>query len=130
MLDLAIGVVIGAAFTAFTNAFMANLINPLVGLCTGGIDFGHQYIVLKAGPNPSAVDAAKTVEDVAKAGGLALGYGAFITAIINFLVVMFVMFIVVKAYNKMKKPVEETPVAEKPDDVILLEEIRDLLKNK
>jgi large conductance mechanosensitive channel len=136
MLDLAIGVVIGAAFTSLTGAFMNYLINPLVGLCTGGVDFGHQYLIIKHAPADKAAleAAAKSVEEVAKAGGLALGYGAFITAVVNFLVVMVVMFLVVKAYNKMKeKSLAEAPAPEpapKPEDVALLEEIRDLLKGK
>lgn len=127
MLDLAIGVVIGAAFTAFTNSFMTNLVNPLVGLITGGTDFSNKFIVLKDGPKaPAPYESLKAATD---AGANVLSYGAFISAIINFLVVMIVMFLVVKAYNKMKKPVEEAP-AVKPEDVALLEEIRDLLKNK
>lgn len=133
MLDLAIGVVIGAAFTKLTGAFMDYLVNPIVGLCTGGVDFGQQFILLKGKEIP-AVASAKTVEEVAKAGGLAWGYGAFITAAVNFLVVMLVMFFVVKAYNKMKDMgKKEEAAAEappKPEDVVLLEEIRDLLKSK
>lgn len=132
MLDLAIGVVIGAAFTAFTNAFMTNLINPLVGMLTGGIDFSNRFIVLKAGPKaPEPYESLKAATD---AGANVLSYGAFISAIINFLVVMMVMFMVVKAYNKMKeRGAKDEPEAEappKPDDVALLEEIRDLLKSK
>lgn len=132
MLDLAIGVVIGAAFTAFTNAFMTNLINPLVGVISGGADFSNRFYVIKAGPKaPEPYESLKAATD---AGANVIAYGAFFSALINFLVVMFVMFLVVKAYNKMKErmitdPVEESPAA-KPEDVLLLEEIRDLLKNK
>jgi large conductance mechanosensitive channel len=127
MLDLAIGIVVGAAFTSFVNAFMTNLINPLVGMLTGGAELANKFFVLKEGPTikgPYADLAAVT-----KAGGSALGYGAFLSAIINFLIVMFVMFLVVKAYNKMKgeQPVEEATV---PPQELLLTEIRDLLQEK
>ncbi len=128
MLDLAIGIVVGAAFTSFVNAFMTNLINPLVGMLTGGADFANKFIVLKAGPKaPEPYDSLKAATD---AGANVLSYGAFISAIINFLIVMFVMFLVVKAYNKMKasSAAEEPEAPAKPDDILLLEEIRDLLK--
>ena len=127
MLDLAIGIVIGAAFTTLTTAFMTNLINPVVGLFTGGVNFGEQFAIIKHGPNATAEAAAKTVEEVAKAGGLALGYGAFITAIVNFVVVMLVMFMVVKAYNKMRG-IADGAAPPVPPTEALLAEIRDLLK--
>ncbi|MEI7986101.1 MAG: large conductance mechanosensitive channel protein MscL [Armatimonadota bacterium] len=133
MLDLAIGIVIGAAFAKFTDAFMSNLINPLVGMITGGADFSNKFIVLKEGETikgPYADLAAVT-----KAGGNALGYGAFISAIVSFLITMMVMFIVVKAYNKMKEKSAAQNAADQPaeapakaEDIVLLEEIRDLLK--
>jgi large conductance mechanosensitive channel len=130
MLDLAIGIVVGAAFTSFVNAFMTNLINPLVGLLTGGADFSNKFIVLKDGTK--AAPPYESLKAATDAGANVLSYGAFISAVINFLIVMFVMFMVVKAYNKMKaKMVAEEPAPEapaKPEDIALLEEIRDLLK--
>ena len=128
MLDLAIGVVIGAAFTGFVNAFMTNLINPLVGMLTGGADFANKFVVLKAGSKaPEPYESLKAATD---AGANVLSWGAFVSAVINFLIVMFVMFLVVKAYNKMKaaSAAEEPEAPPKPDDIVLLEEIRDLLK--
>ncbi|MEI8282479.1 MAG: large conductance mechanosensitive channel protein MscL [Armatimonadota bacterium] len=130
MLDMAIGIVIGAAFGTLTTAFMTNLINPLVGMLTGGVDFSNKFIVLKEGSKaPSPYENLKAASD---AGANVLQYGAFISAIISFLITMAVMFMVVKAYNKMKsKNTADEPVAEapaKPDDILLLEEIRDLLK--
>lgn len=128
MLDLAIGIVVGAAFTGFVNAFMTNLINPLVGMLTGGADFANKFVVLKAGSKaPEPYESLKAATD---AGANVLSYGAFISAVINFLIVMFVMFMVVKAYNKMKakSAAEEPEAPPKPDDIVLLEEIRDLLK--
>lgn len=133
MLDLAIGIVIGAAFAKLTDGFMTNLINPLVGMITGGTDFSNKFVVLKAGPKaPEPYESLKVAQD---AGANVLSYGAFISAIVSFLITMVVMFIVVKAYNKMKEksaaqnavdqPAEAPPKAE---DIVLLEEIRDLLK--
>ena len=134
MLDLAIGIVIGAAFAKFTDAFMVNLINPLVGMLTGGADFSNKFIVLKAGSKaPEPYESLKAAQD---AGANVLSYGAFISAIVSFLITMIVMFIVVKAYNKMKatmaknEPVIEPEAPAKPEDVALLEEIRDLLKER
>ena len=130
MLDLAIGIVVGAAFTGFVNAFMTNLINPLVGMLTGGADFANKFVVLKDGAKaPAPYESLKAAQD---AGANVLSYGAFISAVINFLIVMFVMFLVVKAYNKMKdkmkKDEPEPEAPSKPEDIALLEEIRDLLK--
>lgn len=125
MLDLAIGIVIGATFTGFVNAFMTNIINPLVGVLTGGAELVNKFYVLKAGTKaPVPYESLKAAQD---AGANVIAYGAFISAVINFLIVMFVMFLVVKAYNKMKgeQPVEETTV---PPQELLLTEIRDLLQ--
>jgi large conductance mechanosensitive channel len=127
MLDLASGVVIGAAFGKVTEGFMSFIINPLVGLI-GGADFSDKFIIL-SGKDIPAVMAAHTLEEVKKAGGNALGYGAFISAFLNFLIVAFVMFLVIKAYNKFKKGEAEAVLAA-PPDVALLTEIRDLLAKK
>jgi large conductance mechanosensitive channel len=127
MLDLAIGVVIGAAFGKVTEGFMNFIINPLVGLIRGA-DLSDKFIIL-SGKDIPAVMAAHTLEEVKKAGGNALGYGAFISAFLNFLIVAFVMFLVIKAYNKFKKG-EAAAVLAAPPDVALLTEIRDLLAKK
>jgi large conductance mechanosensitive channel len=125
MLDLAIGVVIGAAFGKLTDAFLNNLINPLVGMITGGKDFSNLFAVLKEGDKVKApYESLKIAQD---AGANVLAYGAFITTIINFLIVMFVMFMVIKAYNKMRG-VKDEAAPPTPADVVLLGEIRDLLK--
>ena len=131
MLDLAIGVVIGAAFGKVTEGFMNFIVNPLVGLI-GGTDFSDKFIVLSTGKDEltkKAVLAANTLEEVKKAGGSALGYGAFVSAFVNFLIVSFVMFLVIKAYNKVKKGEPEAVLAP-PADVALLTEIRDILKKE
>lgn len=126
MLDLAVGIVIGAAFTAIVNSVVKDLINPLIGL-VGNANFDNMFLVLKGDPGQ-----AKTVEEAAKNGAVTLNYGMFLTALINFLIVGFVLFMIVKAANKLKRnqeAVEETPaVVEVPNDEKLLMEIRDLLK--
>ncbi len=127
MLDLAIGVVIGAAFGKVTEGFMNYLVNPIIGLL-GGADFSDKFVLLKGSDVP-AVAAAKTLEEVKKAGGVALGYGAFISAFLNFLIVAFVMFMVIKAYNKFKKGEADAVLVTSPDTE-LLTEIRDLLAKK
>lgn len=127
MLDLAIGVVIGAAFGKVTEGFMNFIVNPLVGMI-GGADFSDKFIVISGRDNP-AVMAAHTLEEVKKLGGSALGYGAFLSAFVNFLIVSFVMFLVIKAYNKVKKGEPEAVLAP-PADVALLTEIRDILKKE
>lgn len=125
MLDLAIGVVIGAAFGKVTEGFMNFIVNPLVGLI-GGTDFSNLFVVLKEGKTPGPYNSLKAATD---AGASALGYGAFISAFVNFLIVAFVMFMVIKAYNKFKKGEAEAVLAP-PADVALLTEIRDLLSQK
>lgn len=132
VVDMAVGIVVGSAFTAIVNALVKNIINPIVGLATGGIDFGHLKIVLKA--------ATETTPE------LAIAYGEFINSIVNFLIIALVVFSVVRTMNKFKDKLEEKKKKEemeakakeeaeaksaepvKPADIVLLEEIRDLLK--
>jgi large conductance mechanosensitive channel len=114
VVDLAVGVVIGAAFGKLVSAFVDNMIMPIVGLLTGGVDMAGMKIVLQA-----ADEAAKKTE-------VALGYGTVIGSAITFIITGFVLFMVVKAYNKIKPPAP-APVAG-PTQEELLGEIRDLLK--
>lgn len=112
VMDLAVAVIIGAAFQNIVNAFIDNLIMPFIGLLTGGIDFTQQFLILKA---PEGVDTATltTMEKATEAGATVWGYGAFITAVINFLIIALIVFLLVKAVNKVmslgKKKVEEAP---------------------
>ena len=118
VMDMAIGVVQGAAFGKIVSSFVADIIMPLIGLLVGGVDFTQWKWVLA-----EANEAAGKAE-------VALTYGNFIQVIINFLIVAWVIFLVVKAINKMKKPKEE-PAPEPPatpEDIQLLREIRDSLK--
>jgi len=118
VVDLAVGVVIGAAFGKIVGTLVDKVIMPPIGLLIGGVDFSKLGIVLK----DAAIDAAgKEVPAVV------LAYGEFFNALIQFLIISFAIFLVVKAINRMRKPAEEAPAAT-PEDVLLLREIRDSLK--
>ena len=99
VMDLAVGVIIGGAFGAIVTAFIDNMIMPFIGLLTGGMDFSQQFIVLKAPEGMSASDI-KSIEQAKEVGANVWGYGAFITAVINFLIIALVIFLIVKAVNK------------------------------
>ena len=128
VLDMAVGVVVGSAFTAIVNSLVKDILNPIIGLVTGGVDFSDLKIVLKP-----------ATEEVAE---LAIRYGVFINAIIQFLLIAFVLFLIVKSFNKLNEKKKKEDEAKKkaaaeaaakvppakPADIVLLEEIRDLLK--
>lgn len=123
VVDLAVGVIIGAAFGKIVESMVGDIFMPLIGAVTGGLDFSNYYI-----PLSSTVQTGLSYADAKKAGAV-LGYGSFITIAINFLIVAFVLFMVIRSMNKLKKQEEATPEPEKeaPEDVKLLGEIRDLL---
>ena len=126
VMDLAVGVIIGAAFGKIVDSLVNDIIMPLVGRVFGGLDFTNMFIKLAEGPAgiPQTYDALK------KAGVPLLAYGNFITIVLNFLILAFVIFMLVKQVNRLKKPeVKAGPVAT-PEDVVLLREIRDSLKTK
>ena len=124
VLDMAVGIIIGAAFTAIVGSLVSDIINPVLGMIIGGIDFSNYYVDLSFG-HYETLDAAR------KAGAPLIMYGLFINAIIKFLIVAFVVFILVRNVNKLKDRMlakaAETP-ASPPEDIILLREIRDALK--
>ena len=99
--DLAVGVVIGAAFGSIVTSLVKDILMPPIGLLTGGLDFSNKFLVLKNAPG-GAVFA--TPVDAVKAGAITWNYGNFVTLVINFIIVAFCIFLVVKAMNKMKKP--------------------------
>ena len=123
VVDLAVGVIIGAAFGKIVESMVGDIFMPLIGAVTGGLDFSNYYI-----PLSSTVQTGLSYADAKKAGAV-LGYGSFITIAIHFLIVAFVLFMVIRSMNKLKKQEEATPEPEKeaPEDVKLLGEIRDLL---
>ena len=125
VVDMAVGVVIGSAFGAIVTSIVNDIIMPLVSLLTGGLDFSNWFVALD-GKTYETLEAAQT------AGAATLNYGNLISVILNFIIVAFCIFLVVKAMNKMKRKEEEKP-AEPPaksDEVKLLEEIRDLMKKQ
>jgi large conductance mechanosensitive channel len=125
LVDMAIAFVMGGAFGKVVTAFIEGIIAPFIGLLLGGTDLSANKLVLKEGI-AEVKDATGAVTTPAVAE-LAISWGSFITACIDFIVVAFVMFLVIKAINKMKKKQEEAP-APPPADITLLTEIRDLLK--
>lgn len=127
VVDLAVGIIIGAAFTAIVNSLVADLINPVIGIITGGVDFSNLFFNLGEGDFTSLA-AAKD------AGAPVFAYGAFITACINFLIIAWVVFLLVKAVNKLKESALRKEKAEAaaavppgPTQEQLLAQIRDLL---
>lgn len=121
VLDLAIGVIIAGAFGLIVKSLVGDIIMPIVGAVFGGLDFSNMFAPLASGVTASTLEAAREQ-------GAVLAYGNFITAIVNFLIVAFILFMVVRSANSMKKKEEETAPAAPPADVTLLTEIRDLLK--
>ncbi len=124
VMDLAVGIIIGAAFTAIVGSLVADLINPIIGLILGGVDFTNMYVVLKGN-----VPAGAGLQVARDAGAAVFAYGSFITAIINFLIIAFVVFMLVKTVNSMmpkKAPAPAAPVG--PTELEVLMQIRDSLK--
>jgi large conductance mechanosensitive channel len=130
VMDMAVGIIVGAAFTAIVSSLVADLINPIVGLFTGGVDFSNNYAVLSGD-----VPANASLEQAREAGASVFAYGSFLMAVINFFIIAFVVFILVKMVNRVKS------AAEKPDEVApevktgqsqldVLLEIRDALKTR
>jgi large conductance mechanosensitive channel len=127
VLDLAVAVIIGASFGTIVTSLTDDLIMPLIGLVTGGLDFSSKFILL--GAVPETYKGSMTDYAALKAAGVPLfGYGKFLTAILNFLIVAFVIFQFVRAANKVAKKAEEAPPAGPTPSEVLLAEIRDELK--
>ncbi|GGE00736.1 large-conductance mechanosensitive channel [Aureimonas endophytica] len=122
MVDLAIGIIIGAAFSGLVQSLVQDIIMPIVGLLTGGFDFTNLFYPLSSRVNATTLTTAREQ-------GAVLAYGNFITLAINFIIVAFVLFLVVKAMNALKRKEEAKPdeVKEVPNEEKLLGEIRDLL---
>lgn len=123
VIDLAVGVVIGAAFGKIVTSLVNDVIMPPIGLLTGGVDFSDMKWVFKPADN---TDPAHKIAEVA------VNYGVFVNTLIQFIIVAFAIFLVVKAINRMSRKKEEAPAAPAapPEDVVLLTEIRDLLRQR
>ena len=123
VIDLAVGVIIGGAFGKIVDSLVGDLIMPIVGKLVGGLDFSNYFV-------PLAGQTATVLADAKKAGAV-FAYGSFITVAINFLILAFIIFMMVKQVNRLKKaeaPAPAAPPAPTPEDVLLLREIRDALR--
>ena len=124
MLDMAVGIIIGAAFGTVIVSFVGDIVMPPIGLALGGLDFSQIFTVLKEGTPPPPY---ATVDAAAEAGAVTMNWGVFINNIISLLIIAFALFMVIRSFNKMKKAEEEAAPEAPPADVQLLTEIRDLL---
>ncbi len=124
VMDLAVGVIIGAAFGKIVDSMVADLIMPVVGAVVGNLDFSSMFVVLGKVP----AGAAMTLVELKKAGVPVFAYGNFITVAVNFAILAFIIFLIVKQMNRMKKEAPPAPPAATPEDVLLLRQIRDSLK--
>ncbi len=130
VIDLAVGVIIGAAFNKIVESIVRDLLNPLIGALIGKPDFTNLFWIIKA---PEGYAGPMTYEALNKAGATVFGYGAFLTAFINFVLLAFAIFWLVKFINKAKGDIDLNPAAPAPatpEDVLLLREIRDALHHK
>ncbi len=126
VVDLAVGVIIGASFTGIVNSLVNDVLMPPVGLALGGVDFANFFLVLKGDRAVDTLAAAKAAKDVT------INYGLFINAIINFLIVAFVLFLLLRQLNKLIAPpaAADAPPPPPSEEVLLLREIRDSLKSR
>lgn len=124
-MDLAVGVIIGAAFGKIVDSIVNDLIMPIIGAIFGGLDFSSKFIVL--GDVPTGI--AMTLVDLKKAGVPVFAYGSFLTVLLNFIILAFIVFMLVRQINRLKR---EAPaaVASPTEDVVLLREIRDSLRTR
>ncbi|HSC64306.1 MAG TPA: large conductance mechanosensitive channel protein MscL [Caldimonas sp.] len=124
VVDLAVGVIIGAAFAKIVDSLVKDLIMPVVGRIFGGLDFSNYFVMLA--PPPPNYAGPMTYEALTKAGVPLFAYGNFITVLINFLILAFIIFMMVRQINRLRRT--PAPAAATPEDVLLLREIRDSLR--
>jgi large conductance mechanosensitive channel len=127
VVDMAVGIIIGAAFGDIVKGLVDWVIMPPIGLLTSGIDFNEQYISLK---DPPGGGTYKTVDEFVKAGGVALRYGSLLNKVLTFLIVAIAVFLLVKVVQRLQKPSPDAPPPEPSASEKLLAEIRDLLKTE
>lgn len=129
VLDLAVAVIIGAAFGKIVTALTDDMIMPVIGAIFGGLDFSSWFVAL--GPVPAELAGSTDYAALKKAGVPLLGYGKFVSEAVTFLIVAFVVFLLVRAANRINRaPEVPSAPAPDPDDIVLLREIRDLLKTR
>jgi len=124
VMDLAVGVIIGGAFGKIVDSAVNDLIMPIIGRILGKVDFSNMFIALSEAP----AGTANTLDALKKAGVPVFAYGSFITILINFIILAFVIFLMIKQMNRLKREAPPAPPAAPPEDVVLLREIRDSLK--
>jgi large conductance mechanosensitive channel len=131
VMDLAVGVIIGGAFSNIVNSIVKDLIMPVIGVVTGGLDFSNKFIKLGHIPDTYRGNP-DSYKDLQAAGVAVFGYGSFITVLINFIILAFIIFMMVKFINNLRKPAPGAAAAppEPAEDVLLLREIRDTLKSQ
>lgn len=127
VIDLAVGVIIGAAFTSIVDSIVKDVMNPIIGLLIGGIDFSNLFLTIKPHAENAVYATLKAAQD---AGAVTINYGLFANAVVKFLIVAFVVFMMIRSLNKFLRPAPAAPAAPAapPRQELLLEEIRDLLK--
>ena len=125
VMDLAVGVIIGAAFGKIVDSLVGDLIMPIVGKVFGGMNFTEMYVMLS--PPAKAVEGAASYASLKAAGANLFAYGNFLTILVNFVILAFIIFIIVKAMNNMMKSEPAPAPAPTPEDVVLLRQIRDSL---
>lgn len=123
-MDLAVGVIIGAAFGRIVDSIVKDLIMPIVGAISGGFDFSNLFFALGDVPEGTAM----TLEALRAANVPVFAYGSFLTILLNFIILAFVVFMIVKQINRLKKEAPPAPAPATPEDIVLLREIRDSLK--
>ncbi len=121
VIDLAVGVIVGASFSGIVNSVVKDIIMPPIGAVLGGLDFSNLFWTIKGG-------SFLTLKEAQEAGAVTINYGLFVNAVINFLIVAMVLFLVVRQLNKLKSPPVNAPPPPTPEDILLLRDIRDLLK--
>ena len=126
VMDLAVGVIIGGAFGKIVDSVVADLIMPLVGLVFGKLDFSNLFVVLGTVPDGTV----RTLDALKKAGVPVFAYGNFITVAVNFIILAFIIFMMVKQINRLKREAPPAAPAPEAEDIVLLREIRDSLKRK
>jgi large conductance mechanosensitive channel len=127
VVDMAVGIIIGGAFGVIAKTLVSDVLMPPIGLLLGGVDFSNIFTVLKAGAEAAGPYA--TLAEAQAAGAVTINWGVFLNTVINFLIVAFAVFMVVRGINQLQKKEEETPKPP-PKQEVLLEEIRDLLSSR
>ncbi len=125
VVDMAVGIIIGAAFGKIVESLVKDVVMPPIGLLLGKVDFSNLFAVLKEGAQAGPY---LSVEAAQKAGAVTFNYGLFINTIISFVIVAFAVFLLIRAINRLKREEQAKPTAAAPEEIVLLREIRDSLK--